>query len=125
MEIDHAGGSYVATVKIGDAFLEHHGVKGMKWGVRRNKKLVAKRSNGKLIIGIEKKHPVRKAKTKHQIQSMSDSDLRKLVERTELENRYLSATKKKKSEGQRFVEDFLKSEAKRYVKNAAAALAAG
>lgn len=64
-----------------DAYLEHHGVKGMKWGVRKSP---------------QKRSSVRAKKQRseyHQRDKMSDEQLRKKVERQRLENDYNRLTK--------------------------------
>lgn len=68
--------------------LYHHGIKGMKWGVRRSKKKLAR---------IQKKASKRSwsedAKTASEIRTkspkqMSNAEMRKLNERTRLEREY-------------------------------------
>lgn len=96
-----------------DNFLEHHGIKGMKWGVRKagaqgpNKVRVARKSNGKLAVkGGENQRPhddaikaaiagqkARKSGTS----SLSNKELKALVERMNLEQQYHSKLPPSKS----------------------------
>ncbi len=62
-----------------DSFIEHYGVKGMQWGVRRSKRQLA-RSSGK-------------SSTKS-VKSMSDDELRKVLNRMQMEKQYKSLTSK-------------------------------
>jgi hypothetical protein len=58
-----------------EEFLEHHGVKGMRWGVRRSRSQLARES---------------KSRTGKDIKDLSDDELRKLVTRMNLEQQYKS-----------------------------------
>ena len=60
-----------------EEYLMHHGVKGMKWGVRHDRD--------------------RKGRKKRPISEMSDQELQEKVKRLNLENQYKGLTKKKKS----------------------------
>lgn len=64
---------------ITDDFLEHYGVKGMKWGVRRSKSQLARAS---------------KNSTKKTAKNLSDEELKKAVERLRLEREYVDITSK-------------------------------
>lgn len=75
-----------------DNELQHHGIKGMKWGVRRfrNKDgtLTAagkKRRRDSWSDDAKTAHDIRSTKT---VKQMSNADLRKLNERASLENQY-------------------------------------
>lgn len=56
--------------------LYHHGVKGMKWGVRKDRKTSGSK---------------RKRSKKEDISKLSDEELKKRTGRMELENRYMNA----------------------------------
>ncbi len=75
-------------------FLSHYGKKGMKWGVR-NKSKSAK-------IGRRRYNP----------RKLSNSDLRKVVARMELEQKYTQLNQnnfKKTGQGKKFAEELIKA----------------
>ena len=92
--------------------LYHHGVKGMKWGVRKTpvrsySGATRKRKSNTLSL-FKKKKTIRKvssansspAQTKS-IKDMSDDELRKKIERIQLEQDYLQLDPKAVSRGKR------------------------
>lgn len=85
--------------------LMHYGVLGMKWGVRKSRSTSGKRS------GLFKKKT--KASTKPQtskkksVKDMSDDELRKAINRLEMEKRYKDLSPKQVSKGKQFVNDFM------------------
>ena len=93
-----------------DNELYHHGVKGMKWGVRktpvRSSSGATRKSN--TLSLFKKKKTTRKvssansspAQTKS-IKDMSDDELRKKIERVQLEQDYLQLDPKAVSRGKR------------------------
>lgn len=76
-------------------FLSHHGVKGMKWGVRKN---------GKSRVRTSFAKPPKK---------LSDMELTNRVKRMETEKRYNSLNTADKSKGRQFVEEVLTNSGKR------------
>ena len=95
-----------------DNELYHHGVKGMKWGVRktpvRSSSGVTQKRKSNTLSLFKKKKTTRKvssansspAKTKS-IKDMSDDELRKKIERVQLEQDYLQLDPKAVSRGKR------------------------
>lgn len=82
--------------------LQHVGVKGMKWGVRR------RRPSG----GERRKNPVG---------LLSDAELKARINRIELENKYLQLTQPRwKKESRRLVDLLIKSQGDALVKSAVA-----
>lgn len=75
--------------------LAHHGVLGMKWGVRRSRRELA-RGNAKYL---------------------SDEQLQKTIRRIELEKRYTQLTSPEKSGAAKFIKDTLAASSKEVAKN--------
>lgn len=75
--------------------LSHYGKKGMKWGIRRSK------SNSTKV-----------GRRKYDARKLSNSDLRKVVARMELEQKYTQLNDKnfrKTGQGKKFTEDLIKA----------------
>lgn len=80
-----------------EEFLEHHGVKGQKWGIR-NKKVA--------------KGPAKTTKyTKHPSQ-LTDAQLQSRIRRMQMEKQYKDLKSEKVSKGKKFAEDILLGAAK-------------
>lgn len=82
--------------------LYHHGIFGMKWGIRRYQNPDGSLTEaGRKRYGVDGGKPGGESESvktkpklsKSDIEGMSDDDLRKLVQRTELEKRYEQLTK--------------------------------
>jgi hypothetical protein len=76
-------------------YFSHAGVKGMKWGVRR-----------------AKKKPVKVGRRNYDARKLSNSDLRKVVARMELEQKYTQLNEKnfkKTGQGKKFTEELIKA----------------
>lgn len=83
--------------------LAHYGIKGMKWGIRRTEAQLA-RARGKSTTktkATEEKKPV--TPKKKSLSEMSDEELRRTVDRMNLEARYRQLNPEKVSSGRRFV----------------------
>lgn len=83
-----------------DDVLEHYGIKGMRWGVRRSKKEIASDNQSRLEEG-KKVTPSKDAKAaakaakkaeKKGVDALSNDELKMLNERLGLEKRYESLT---------------------------------
>ena len=73
---------------MNNAYLAHHGILGMKWGVRRSEAQLA-RARGHSSKPSDDKNEVaaRKVAVKNR-RTMSDSDLKKRIERLKLEREF-------------------------------------
>lgn len=71
-----------------DSELLHHGVKGMKWGVRKNPKSQQRRED-KMIMRKQTKEA---NKDRMSVHRMSNEDIQKKIRRMQLEKQYLTLT---------------------------------
>ena len=82
-----------------EALLQHHGILGMKWGVRRTPEQLA-RASGK------------KNRSDDEVKKMSDSELHSKINRLQMEKQYKQLTSSEISAGRKFVQDVLTNVAK-------------
>lgn len=68
-------------------YIAHHGVKGMRWGVRRSRDQLARARGSRRDSWSDDAKEVRNLKKKR-INQMSNAELRKYNERTRLEQEY-------------------------------------
>lgn len=114
--------------------LQHYGIKGMKWGIRRTEEQLARArgslasSKSKLTSRVDKAlgrssaeraERSRRAKVRKNVRTTSDEDLRKEVNRLELEKKYKSLSDEDLKPGRTMVKKFLKSTGGRVVTSAA------
>ena len=72
--------------------LYHHGVKGMKWGVRKEVISTIGKTSRETATKFENNHRLKTSSNAlAKAKSMSDDELRKVSARLELENRYVNA----------------------------------
>lgn len=101
----------------------HYGVKGMKWGVRkqrppsqgRKKKTNAQRVLDKITAKKQKTFEPRKVENntkRRRISDLSDEELRKVINRMEMERKYSQLTAKEVSKGRKFANEVLYNSAK-------------
>lgn len=85
--------------------LEHHGVKGQRWGIRRYQPYPDGGKRGKFVGKKKKEKPISEdAKTarelrKRNIDELTNVELRKLNERTQLERNYKQLNPSKVKQG--------------------------
>lgn len=109
----------------GSDFLEHYGVKGMKWGVRRSpselRRAAFKRSTPEPSEDKQAANSFKAKVQKGNTDALSNDELRKLNERMQLEQSYSSLTAKTKQQnaGKKFVVDTATNIMKQQVQRAA------
>lgn len=91
--------------------LAHHGIKGMRWGVRRSEAQLA-RARGSSAPSAPKKKIVGEGdktnyKPRVSAEELSDKELKARIQRIENERKYNQLTAKEKSAGRKFVEDII------------------
>ena len=87
-----------------EALIQHHGILGMKWGVRRTPEQLA-RARGK------------RGRSDDEMKKMSDSELRSKINRLQMEKQYKQLTSLEISVGRKFVQDVLTNAAKQTATN--------
>lgn len=95
------------------AVLQHHGILGQRWGVRRTEAQLARGSKGSLS---SKKVSAKEAE-RSKVKSMSDAELRQRINRIQMERQYSQLSKKDISAGQKFVSDVFMNAAKQTATN--------
>lgn len=97
--------------------LQHHGILGMKWGVRRFQPYPKGHSGGKEVgEAARKKNGAPISKKESGVRGLSDDDLRAVIGRLELEKRYMdlmkSAEQVKTKKGKAFIIEILEKSGK-------------
>lgn len=92
-EYESIGRSIAANGGTLSDVLEHHGIKGMRWGVRRNRKQIDNSPDAPEHTRARELHTV--ART-HGTRKLSNKDLQDLNQRLNLEQNYGSLTAKTK-----------------------------
>lgn len=93
---------------MNNELMYHHGIKGMKWGVRRNPDQLARaRGNTKSSADSEEKSN-RKTAVKNR-RTLSDADLKKRIERLKMEKEFKNLTEEDIAPGKKFVSNVMSS----------------
>ena len=101
-----------------DHYLQHYGVLGMKWGVRRTPAQLGRSSNGstkrkRFSIGVKKSVPKQdiqsKKKKKKTIKDLTDDELRQKINRLRMEQEYRNLSPAQISTGKKVVDRILKN----------------
>jgi hypothetical protein len=96
-------------------YISHHGIKGMKWGVRRSKE-VLDRLAGRLRAAKEKMNSPKDKPTRKRVSEMSDAELKNRLNRLEMERKYnqymAELHPKKQSRAKKLIGDILENGAR-------------
>lgn len=103
---------------MSDYELYHYGIPGMKWGIRRSQKKLARiNKKSKRQNWSEDATTAATIKTK-KVKQMSNAELKKINERIRLEKEYSNLTKSNPSAGRKFVNEVARELSKDAAKNA-------
>lgn len=100
--------------------LAHYGVKGMKWGIRRDRRKTGS-SKRKKKAKIRNKRAIEKQKRRIQrkgAREMSDAELKKRIERLELEKKYKDLSERDTDPGKTIIKKILSDSGQTVAKNA-------
>lgn len=95
-----------------NVFLNHSGIKGMKWGIRR-----FQNKDGSLTPAGRKRYADNDRSESRSVKDMSDSELRQAINRLQMEKQYAQLTKKEINPGLKIVTDILANSAKQTASN--------
>jgi hypothetical protein len=90
------------TESTSETFLDHHGVKGQKWGIRNKRSSNKKRKSSSKTI-------------RKQAKQMNSEDLQAHIKRMELEKKYMDLSKQTGSSGKRYASELLQNNGKTVV----------
>lgn len=82
--------------------LQHYGILGMKWGVRRRSKRAPEKP-----VKVSSDHAKAVSLKRKKVSEMSNDELQTLTRRMNLEAQYANLTVTKKSKGRQFAEAYL------------------
>lgn len=100
-------------------YLEHHGIIGMKWGVRRSEAELARARGSSKQSADEQERTNRQTAVKNR-RTLSDAELKKRIERLKMEREFKNLTEEDIAPGRKCVSEILASSGKKVASIAAA-----
>lgn len=100
--------------------LKHHGVKGMRWGVRRSPKQLGRSSGGQKKPQPQQQQQAPKAASRPSQgfgRKPTDQEMRDAINHVKLEREYAQLMKPQKSKARQFIEDVLLNAGKQVATN--------
>lgn len=105
---------------MNEEYLEHHGIKGMKWGVRRSEAQLAKvRGHSSKSSDDKNEISARKVAVKNR-RTMSDADLKERINRLKLEKEFKNLTEADVAPGRKYVSEIFSESGKKVLTMATA-----
>lgn len=97
---------------MSEPYLEHHGILGMKWGIRRSEAELA-RTRGRFKRSEDKQEKANRKTDVKNRRTMSDADLKKRIERLKMEREFKNLTEDDLAPGKKCVSEILSSSGKK------------
>ena len=92
---------------MGNDYLAHYGILGMKWGVRRTPEQLARARRRSMTD--ESHEDYKKAHTRKSVKSMSDAELRNRINRLQMERQYSQISENSINKGKEYAQKVFKA----------------
>lgn len=89
--------------------LYHYGVLGMKWGVRRSRPSSSSKSGKRRKQSVYEHEDYTQTHSKKSVKSMSDAELRRRLNRLQMEKQYKDLNTGSVNKGKKYINSFIKA----------------